>query len=83
VHQIKLHTSSTLDEILNTKEATRKIAKWVIELSMHDIVYKPRTAIKAQALSDFIAEWRLKHLLKKESWNIGPSILTDPYSFKA
>jgi hypothetical protein len=24
---------------------------------MYDIVYKPRTAIKAQALSDFMAEW--------------------------
>jgi hypothetical protein len=42
---------------LNNREATGKIAKWAIELSMHDIVYKPRTAIKAQALSDFIAEW--------------------------
>jgi hypothetical protein len=38
-------------------EATRKIAKWVIELSMYDIVYKPRTSIKAQALSDFVTEW--------------------------
>jgi hypothetical protein len=34
-----------------------KIAKWVIELSMYDIVYKPRTMIKAQALSDFMVEW--------------------------
>jgi hypothetical protein len=57
VHQIEIHTSSTLGEILNKKEATEKIAKWVIELSMYDIVYKPRTTIKAQALSNFVAEW--------------------------
>jgi hypothetical protein len=42
---------------LNNREATGKIAKWAIALSMYDIVYKPRTAIKAQALSDFVAEW--------------------------
>jgi hypothetical protein len=57
VHQIEVHTSSTLGEILNNREVTGKIAKWVIELSMYDIIYKPRTAIKAQALSDFMAEW--------------------------
>jgi hypothetical protein len=51
-----VHTSSTLGEILN-KEATGKIAKWAIEFSMYDIIYKPRTTIKAQALSDFVAEW--------------------------
>jgi hypothetical protein len=57
VHQIEVHTSSTLGEIKNNREATRKIAKWAIELSMYDIVYKPRTTIKAQALSDFVTEW--------------------------
>jgi hypothetical protein len=57
VHQIKVHTSSTLDEILNNREATGKITKWAIELSMYDIVYKARTTIKAQALSNFVAEW--------------------------
>jgi hypothetical protein len=57
VHQIEVHTSSTLGEILNNREATGKIAKWAIELSMYDIVYKPRMAIKAQALSNFVAEW--------------------------
>jgi DNA phosphorothioation-dependent restriction protein DptG len=57
VHQIEIHTSSTLGEIKNNREATRKIAKWAIELSMYDIVYKPRTTIKAQALSDFVTEW--------------------------
>jgi hypothetical protein len=48
---------STQGEILNNREATGKSAKWAIELSMYDIVYKPRTAIKAQALSNFVAEW--------------------------
>jgi hypothetical protein len=57
VHQIEVHISSTLGEILLNREATRKIAKWAIELSMYDIVYKPRMAIKAQVLSDFVAEW--------------------------
>jgi hypothetical protein len=38
-------------------EATGKIAKWAIELSMYDIVYKPRIIIKAQALCDFVIEW--------------------------
>jgi hypothetical protein len=44
-------------DILNNREATSKIAKWAIELSLYYIVFKPRTAIKAQALSDFVAEW--------------------------
>jgi hypothetical protein len=52
-----VHTSSTLGEILNIREATGKIDKLAIELSMYDIVYKPRTAIKAQALSNFVVEW--------------------------
>jgi hypothetical protein len=56
-HQIEIHTSSNLGKILNNREATGKIAKWPIELSMYDILYKPRTTIKAQALSDFMAEW--------------------------
>jgi hypothetical protein len=53
-HQIKVHTSSTLGEILKNREATDKTAKWAIELSTYDNVYKPMTAIKAQALSDFV-----------------------------
>jgi hypothetical protein len=57
VHQFEVHTSLTLGEILNNREATGKIAKWAIGLSMDDIVYKPRTTIKAQALSDFVAQW--------------------------
>jgi hypothetical protein len=57
VHWIKVHTSATLGEILNNREATDKIAKWAIELSMYNIIYTPTIAIKAQALCDFVAEW--------------------------
>jgi hypothetical protein len=32
---------------------------------MYDIVYKPQTAIKAQALSDFMAEWTVTQTLPK------------------
>ena len=31
--------------------------KWAIELSEFDISYKPRAAIKAQAMADFVAEF--------------------------
>jgi hypothetical protein len=65
-HQIEVYTSSTLGKILNNREATEKIAKWAIELSMHDIISKPRTAIKAQALSDSIAEWTETQAPSKE-----------------
>jgi hypothetical protein len=56
-HLIEVHASLMLGEILNNREATRKITKCVIELSMYDIVYKPWMAIKARTLSDFMAEW--------------------------
>ncbi|XP_071901073.1 uncharacterized protein [Coffea arabica] len=32
------------------------MTKWAVELAEHDIGYKPPTAIKAQALADFLAE---------------------------
>jgi hypothetical protein len=57
VHRIEVHISSTLGEILNNREATDKITKWAIELSMYDIVYKSRTSIKAKSLSNFVTEW--------------------------
>jgi hypothetical protein len=66
VHQIKVHTSSTLGKILNNREATGKIAKWAIELSMYDIIYKLRTTIKAQALSDFMVKWTKTQALPRE-----------------
>ena len=42
---------------INKPEAARRMVQWAIELSQFDIEYHPRTAIKAQALADFIAEF--------------------------
>ena len=44
---------------MNKPEAARRMVQWAIELSLFDIEYHPRTAIKAQALADFIAEFTL------------------------
>ena len=42
---------------INKPEATGRMVQWAIELSQFDIEYLPKTAIKAQALADFIAEF--------------------------
>jgi ribonuclease HI len=34
-----------------------RIAKWACELGSHDIEFRPRTAIKTQALVVFVSEW--------------------------
>ena len=44
---------------MNKPEAARRMVQWAIELSQFDIEYHPRTAIKAQAFVDFIANFTL------------------------
>ena len=44
---------------MNKPEVAGRMVQWAIELSQFDIEYHPRTAIKAQALADFIAEFTL------------------------
>ena len=36
---------------------TGRIAKWAVELGVHNITYEPRHAIKSQALADFFVDW--------------------------
>ena len=40
--------------MLRRPEASGKLVKWAVELTQFDILYQPRTAIKGQALTDFI-----------------------------
>ncbi|XP_063948132.1 uncharacterized protein LOC135152219 [Daucus carota subsp. sativus] len=56
-HKIEVRTSFPLRQVLHKPEASGRIMKWAVELGQFDIEYKPRTAIKGQALADFIMEF--------------------------
>ena len=56
-HPIIIVSSFPLSEVINNKDATGRITKWAMELMAFDVSYIPRTAIKSQALADFVAEW--------------------------
>ncbi|XP_075475888.1 uncharacterized protein LOC142514743 [Primulina tabacum] len=45
-----------LGRIMTHSEVSGRMIKWTVELGEYDIEYKPRVAIKAQALSDFLSE---------------------------
>uniref|UniRef100_A0A2N9J973 Integrase catalytic domain-containing protein n=1 Tax=Fagus sylvatica TaxID=28930 RepID=A0A2N9J973_FAGSY len=59
-HTIVLLTNHSLRKAMNKPDATGRLIQWSIELSEFDIDYRPRTAIKAQVLADFIAEFTSK-----------------------
>nr|XP_023895555.1 uncharacterized protein LOC112007444 [Quercus suber] len=54
---ILVMTDQPIKKSMNKPEAAGRMVQWVIELNQFDIEYHPRTAIKAQALVDFIAEF--------------------------
>jgi hypothetical protein len=56
-HKVIVVTRFPIGDILHNKEAIGRIAKWACELGAHDIVFRPRTTIKTQALVDFVSEW--------------------------
>jgi hypothetical protein len=56
-HKVIVVTGFPIGDILHNKEAIRRITKWAYELGAHDIEFRPRTAIKTQALVDFVSEW--------------------------
>ncbi|XP_012839245.1 PREDICTED: uncharacterized protein LOC105959647 [Erythranthe guttata] len=55
-HQVVVLTNYPLKQILRSPETSGRLAKWAIELSEYGIEFKPRPAIKAQVLADFLVE---------------------------
>ena len=62
-HEVTVITSYPLGDIIRNHDAVGQISKWALKLMGHDIRYTPRTAIKSQALMDFVAEWTEVQLL--------------------
>jgi hypothetical protein len=56
-HEITVPSSQPLTDMFNKKEASGRIGKWATELSQFEISSVLRTAIKSQALADFVADW--------------------------
>lgn len=56
-HTIVVYSKAPLRQILQNPECSGRLAKWSIELSEFDIQYRPRTAIKGQAVADFLLEF--------------------------
>ena len=56
-HEVAVVTSYPLGDIVHNRDIAGWISKWALKLIGHDIRYIPRTAIKSQALADFVTEW--------------------------
>ena len=65
-------TDQPIKKAMSKPEAAGRMVQWAIELSQFDVEYRPRTAIKAQALADFIAEFTtpVEANRLKELWTI-------------
>ena len=56
-HVINVMTNHPLKKAMNKLEAAGRLIQWAIELSVFNVRYQPRSAIRAQVLADFIAKF--------------------------
>ena len=55
-HTIVVLTSCPLRRLLHKPDISGRLTKWAIELSEFDLDFRPATAIKGQAVADFMVE---------------------------
>ncbi|KAI5317241.1 hypothetical protein L3X38_036948 [Prunus dulcis] len=56
-HTIHVLTNQPLRQVLQKLETSGRLVKWAIELGEFDIHYKPRPAMRGQAVADFLSEF--------------------------
>ncbi|XP_074265474.1 uncharacterized protein LOC141587908 [Silene latifolia] len=56
-HTIHVITNYPLKTIMRKPELSGRMTKWSVHLSGYDLQFEPRTAIKSQALADFIFDF--------------------------
>jgi hypothetical protein len=55
-HPITVVSFFPLGEIVQSREASGRVAKWAIELMGETLSFAPKKVVKSQALTDFLAE---------------------------
>ncbi|KAK2998485.1 hypothetical protein RJ639_023954 [Escallonia herrerae] len=75
-HTIIVLTDQPLRKALMSPGASGRLVNWSVELGEFDLQYKPRTAVKAQALADFIVECTLP----EDPPQLMISEVTDPWN---
>jgi len=62
-HEVTVVTSYPLGDIVRNRDTVGWISKWALKLMGLDIRYIPHSAIKSQALADFVTKWTEVQLL--------------------
>jgi hypothetical protein len=55
-HKIRVLTNQPLNDIFGSRDSSRRISKWAMELSEYVVDFERCNAIKSQILADFVAE---------------------------
>ncbi|XP_048493195.1 uncharacterized protein LOC125493730 [Beta vulgaris subsp. vulgaris] len=70
-HPIRVLTSQIMRKVIEGKNQSSRITDWATQISDYCIEFKPRRAIKAQALADFIAECASRpEAIEEGSWSL-------------
>lgn len=52
-----MHTNYPIKTVLRKPELSGRMFKWFVQISTYDVTDEPRTCMRLQALSDFVADF--------------------------